>query len=164
MLTPPVRWMINRDMPAVYAIEDRSFEYPWTRDEFWRCLRTRDCMSLVAEHAQAVAGYVVYEIHDDRLRILNFAVHPDLRRQGVGRAMVQKLTGKLSPNRRRHITLEIREINLQAQLFFRALGFRAVRIKHGFYAETDEDAYVFEYRLPCSTRTSDEIVRCRKLP
>lgn len=163
MLKPRVRWMIARDMPTVYAIEDRSFEYRWTTEDFTRAIRTRNCMSLVAEIEEAVAGYVVYEIHRDRLRILNFAVHQDLRRQGVGRAMVQKLVGKLSPNRRR-IMLEIRETNLSAQLFFRALGFRAVRIEHGFYQETTEDAYVFQYRLPISQRTSDEIVRCRSLP
>ena len=56
---------------------------------------------------------------------LNFAVHEDFRRRGVGGQMIGKLIGKLSHQRRSRIMLEVRETNLPAQLFFRTLGFRA---------------------------------------
>jgi ribosomal-protein-alanine N-acetyltransferase len=163
MLDPHIRWMINRDMPSVYVIEHHSFEFPWTRDDFWRCLRTRNCIALVAECEEAVAGYVVYEIHRDRLRILNFAVHQDLRRQHVGDTMVRKLIGKLTPLRRNRITLEVRESNLQAQLFWRAMGFRAIGIEHRFYDETNEDAYVFQYQISSTERPDREIIRSIRL-
>ena len=39
-----------------------------------------------------------------------------------------KLIGKLSSHRRSKITLAVRERNLDAQLFFRALDFKAVRV------------------------------------
>ncbi len=38
-----IRWMIRRDMTEVLAIEDGSFEFPWTEDDFIRCLRQRNC-------------------------------------------------------------------------------------------------------------------------
>ena len=60
--------------------------------------------------------------------------------------MVAKLVGKLSAQRRNRITLEVRETNLPAQLFFRQCGFRAVSVLREFYEDTPEDAYLMLYR------------------
>ena len=60
--------------------------------------------------------------------------------------MVAKLIGKLSSDRRTRICLEVRETNLPAQLFFRNAGFRAIKVLHGFYNDTPEDAYEMHYR------------------
>ncbi len=140
-----IRWMIRRDMTEVLAIENGSFEFPWTEDDFIRCLRQRNCIGMVAEHDERVAGFMIYELHKTRLHILNFAVHPDHRRRGVGAHMAEKLTGKLSYQRRTRILLEIRETNLPAQLFFRALGFRAISVLRDFYDDTTEDAYLMQF-------------------
>ena len=64
--------------------------------------------------------------------------------------MMSKLMGKLSQQRRSRLLLEVRETNLAAQLFFRALGFRAVSVLRGFYEDTPEDAYVMQYRYRMS--------------
>jgi len=45
-----IRWMIRRDMPEVLEIEDRSFEFSWSEEDFIRCLRQRNCIGMVAEH------------------------------------------------------------------------------------------------------------------
>jgi ribosomal-protein-alanine N-acetyltransferase len=60
--------------------------------------------------------------------------------------MANKLISKLSSQRRSRITLEVRETNLSAQLFFRNSGFRAVSVLRGFYEDTPEDAYLMQYR------------------
>jgi ribosomal-protein-alanine N-acetyltransferase len=117
---PPVhiRWMIRRDMPDVLQIEQASFEFAWSEEDFIRCLRQRNCIGMVAEQGDRVAGFMVYELHRTRLHLLNFAVCRSLRRHGIGGQMIGKLIGKLSPQRRTRITLEVRETNLPAQLFF----------------------------------------------
>jgi ribosomal-protein-alanine N-acetyltransferase len=143
-----IRWMIRRDMPEVLAIEGNSFEFPWSEDDFIRCLRQRNCIGMVAEHDERVAGFMIYELHKTRLQILNFAVHPEYRRRGVGAQMVEKLVGKLSYQRRTRILLEIRETNLPAQLFFRTLGFRAISVLRDFYDDTTEDAYLMQFHHP----------------
>lgn len=141
-----IRWMIRRDMPEVLRIESGSFEFPWTEEDFIRCLRQRNCIGMVAEMGEKVVGFMIYELHKNELHILNFAVHPDFRRHGVGAQMVEKLVGKLSANRRSRILLEVRETNLAAQVFFRNLGFRAVSVLKDFYDDTTEDAYVMSFR------------------
>lgn len=146
-----IRWMIRRDMPMVLAIEEGSFEFPWSEEEFIRCLRQRNCIGMVAEVNDQVVGFMIYELHKNRLHLLNFAVNPIVRRTGVGSAMVDKLIGKLSTDRRNRILLEVRETNLEAQLFFRNLGFRAISVLRDFYEDTTEDAYVMQFRMAGSS-------------
>lgn len=142
-----IRWMIRRDMPEVLAIESQCFEFPWSEEDFIRCLRQRNCIGMVAEHNEQIVGFMIYELHKSRLRILNFAVADAARRRGVGSQMVQRLIDKLAQQRREEIELEIRETNLAAQLFFRHHHFRATEVIRQFYDDTTEDAYRMQYRL-----------------
>jgi len=156
-----IRWMIRRDMPEVTAIESASFEFPWSEDDFVRCLRQRNCIGMVAESEERIVGFMIYELHRSRLHVLNFAVNPACRRRGVGGKMIQKLTGKLTTERRDRILLEVRETNLSAQLFFRDLGFRAISVLRDFYDDTVEDAYLMQYRHvdPAAAEASQRIRR-----
>src|SRR5882724_1041353 len=95
-----IRWMIRRDMPEVLEIEGAGFEFPWCEDDFIRCLRQRNCIGMVCEHADRVVGFMIYELHKTRLHLLNFAVSPQFRRQSAGTQMLSKLIGKLSSQRR----------------------------------------------------------------
>ncbi len=141
-----IRWMIRRDMPAVMDIEQQSFEFPWSEEEFIRCLRQRNCIGMVAEREDQVAGFMIYELHKNRLHLLNFAVAAAMRRSGVGTAMIEKLSSKLTAERRNRIMLEVRETNLDAQIFFRQRGFRAISVLRSFYEDSPEDAYLMQYR------------------
>jgi ribosomal-protein-alanine N-acetyltransferase len=143
-----IRWLVPADLPQVLAIEETSFEFPWSDEEFRRCLRQQNCIGLVAESNHRVLGYVFYEIDRTQFHVLNLAVHPEYRRRGVGKTLVQKLIGKLAPGGRTRIQLEVRETNLAAQLFFRSMGFRATAILRNFYEDTVEDAYLMQYVYP----------------
>lgn len=153
--TVHIRWMIRRDLPSVMGIESASFEFPWTEDEFVRCLRQRDCIGMVAEYAEQVVGFMIYEMQRTRIHVLSFAVHPDYRRQSVGSAMVQKLVSKLAYQRRNRIILEVRETNLAAQLFFKSLGFRATGVLRNFYEDSTEDAFLMQFRSMVSDASED---------
>ncbi len=147
-----VRWLILRDMPEVLAIEREGFEFPWFEEEFIRCLRQRNCVGMVAadhcaDRGERVVGFMIYELHKTWLSVLNFAVAAGVRRRGVGGQLAAKLIGKLGPQRRTRITLEVRETNLAAQLFWRSQGFQATDVLRDFYDDSDEDAYAMEYRV-----------------
>jgi [ribosomal protein S18]-alanine N-acetyltransferase len=141
-----IRWMIRRDMTEVLDIERESFEFPWFEEDFIRCLRQRNCIGMVAEHGERVVGFMIYELHKTRLHILNFAVADDMRRRGIGAQMASKLVSKLSSQRRARITLEVRETNLAAQLFFKQVGFRATSVLRAYYEDSPEDAYLMQFR------------------
>jgi len=141
-----IRWMIRRDTPAVLNIEAASFENPWSEDELIRTLRNREVIGMVAELADEVVGVMIYELHKNRLHLLNFSVAPHVLRQGVGSTMIEKLVSKLSHDRRNRIMLEVSESNLAALLFFKSQGFRAIKILRDYYEDTTEDAYLMQYR------------------
>jgi ribosomal-protein-alanine N-acetyltransferase len=146
-MIPHIRWMIQKDRDEVQHIEEVSFPSPWSWSDFTECLRNRNCIGMVAEnHHGRILGYMIYELHSRRLHLLNLAVYPPFRKHGVGSCMVEKLIGKLG-ERREKLTVEIGERNLDGQLFFQALGFRATQVLRKHYEETGEDAYVMEYRL-----------------
>lgn len=150
-----IRWMIRRDMPTVYRIERESFENPWDEDDFIQCLRRRNCFGMIAEDdCEQLSGYMIYELHKARLHLLHLAADPARRRNRVGTALVDKLKSKLRADGRNRILCEVRDTNLDAQLFFRELGFRAISVLRNF-EDTGEDAYLMEYRI----EPTDEQVR-----
>jgi ribosomal-protein-alanine N-acetyltransferase len=155
MIPVQIRLMLRRDVPEVLDIERVSFEVPWTEGDFARCLRQRNAIGLVAEHRETVAGFMLYEFHRNRLDVLRLAVRWDVQRQRVGEQMIQKLVSKLDPERRSKILLEVRESNLSGQLFFRSMGFRAIRVRRDAYPDTAEDAFLFEYRHRASEAARD---------
>jgi ribosomal-protein-alanine N-acetyltransferase len=134
-------------MPEVLKIERESFEFPWTDEDFLCCLRQRNCIGMVAEYDHEIVGFMIYELHKSRLHILNFAVDAEFRRRSIGTQMVLRLVDKLSQQRRNEILLEVRERNLDGQMFFKKQGFRAVTVLRAHYDDTAEDAYLMRFRL-----------------
>jgi ribosomal-protein-alanine N-acetyltransferase len=140
-----VRWMIRRDMPEVLEIEERCFGFDaWTEEDFIRFLRQRNCIGLACEVDDTVIGYSIYELRPKSIMLLNFAIHPDHQRRGVGTTMMKKLQQKLSYDRRRRLWCEVSEHNTEAHLFLKSCGLVATKVLRDFYAG-NQDAYHFEY-------------------
>lgn len=158
MVVVNTRWMIRRDIPDVLAIEQASFEYPWSEDDLLCCLRQENCVGRVATLNKEVVGFMVYiyRSHDDEIGLLNLAVDPQFRRLRVGAQMIGVLKDRLSHRKADGISLEVRETNLAAQLFFNSMGFRAISVIRDRYDDTDEDAYVMMYRLQLPTTLKGE--------
>ena len=145
-----IRWMNNKDIPKVLAIEEKNFEFPLSekeiRDYFHQT--NHNFIGMVAEFQNIIVGFMIYELDRTRIDILDFAVHLDFCRRGVGRQMTDYLIKKLHPQKRTKIFAEIRESNLTAQLFFRKMGFLAICIVHNPYEVCpDEDTYLMQYLL-----------------
>jgi len=143
-----IRWMVRSDLDSVVAIEKDLYDYPWSQQEFLIALRQRNCIGMVAERNEEVVGYMVYELHKTRIELLNFAVRARSQRLGVGSALIEKLKSKLVYERRNKISLELRERNLDGQLFFRQAGFLCTSILHGWYAVEEESV---AYRMQFNT-------------
>jgi len=127
-------------------IERSSFPDPWKETEFLDCLKQRHVTGRTLSRRGSVLGFVVYGIHRQRIQILNLAVDPVYRRQGVATKLINALKECLvPPHTCRRIRTEVRETNLGAQLFFKKQEFKAVKILRNFYDGTDEDAYVMKY-------------------
>lgn len=126
----------NQNIPSeVLEIENNSFEYPWTKEEFERCLRWRSIRGIVAKANSKVVGYMIYELRKNHTELLNFAIEKSYRRCGIGTKMIRMLMARVDAKQsviNAHITLRLRETNLIAQLFFRKMKFFAEVDKEGF--------------------------------
>lgn len=142
-----VRWMIRRDMPEVLDIE-KDNDRGWVETDFLRALKQRNCIGMVCESKPSrhnwarILGFMIYELFKDRVEVIKFAVHPNERRKGVGKALCDKLKSKLSSHRRVRLVIEVPDNALDAHLFFKAQGFEATRIVPG----DDYDLYRMVYR------------------
>ncbi len=156
--------MVRRDMPEVLDIEQRSFNRPWTLDEFLQALRERNCIGMVVEsHVGKVIGYMVYRLMPDArqvtqrefdaadkyLELMNLAVDPRFRFIGIGRQMLETLARKLTQQRRAYAEIVVSERNYPAQCWLRECGVRATAVLPGHFSDPQgkyepEDGYFFE--------------------
>jgi len=144
----PIRALWPDDMGQVMRIERDSFPCPWSYHDFDPCFAIGSGRLIHgAELNGCLAGYCVSKCDPQHvLWILNLAVLPGLRRQGVARALLEYVAylPHFKPQRLRAI---VGETNLDAQLFFRAAGWRAVGMERRPFEVSDEEGIRFVKRV-----------------
>jgi len=144
------------DLARVMEIERGAFAHPWSEDLVRRELQHDWSIFLLATEArtgspgeapEAVVGFVIAWLVHDELHVLNVAVAPEERRRGTGRALMEEVQGRGRRQGARLATLEVRRSNAPALALYRALGWRQVGIRPGYYADENEDAVIMEIDL-----------------
>ena len=97
---------------------------------------------LVALDGDAVAGYVGSQTVLDETDMMNVAVHPDFRRQGIARQLIDELVQRLKAAGSRCLTLEVRASNAGAIALYENLGFQEVGRRPRYYRNPREDALI----------------------
>ncbi len=145
-LAVQLRWLLRRDMADVLAIERVSSAYPWCEEKLTHALRQRHTIGIAAEVGERVVGFMIYELYPQRIDLLEIAVDPAHRRQGIGGQLIAKLVRKLTSQHWSRLVVDVRESNLAGQLFLRSRGFRAEGIVRECFRDSGEDGYRFVYR------------------
>ena len=97
---------------------------------------------LVAREDDRVAGYVGSQTVMGETDMMNVAVHPDLRRQGVGQMLVNALVEELKAKGSHCLMLEVRASNVPAIGLYKQLGFSQVGLRKNYYRNPREDALI----------------------
>jgi ribosomal-protein-alanine N-acetyltransferase len=133
-------------LAAVLEIERRSFAHPWSLDAFLeetRQAHSRLLLIWTAEERPALVGYVCRWIVAAEVQILNVAVHPDWRRRGIGRGLVEAVLEEAREEGAARDTLEVRRYNTPAIALYERLGIRGVGERRNYYG-AGEDALLME--------------------
>jgi len=138
-----VEAMRLEDVPAVHEIERLSFATPWPAYAFEQELRgNRLARYVVARAGERVVGFAGVWLMVDEAHITTFGVHPEWRRQGIGRQLLLNLVDLGGALRARRLTLEVRVSNEAAQALYRSFGFEVVGRRPRYYTDDGEDALV----------------------
>ena len=131
------------DVQAVHDIERLSFRTPWPAYAFEQELRgNRLARYLVARAGAHVVGFAGIWLMVDDAHVTTFGVHPDWRRQGIGRQLLLNLAELAVSIGARRMTLEVRASNEAAQALYQAFGFEVAGRRPRYYTDDDEDALV----------------------
>lgn len=156
MRTPHFRAMTPVDLEVVLRIERGCFESPWERHVFAENMQRSRTACYVAVDGGRVVAYAALALDRDGADLLNFAVDPERRRTAVGRALMEFLFDVCRMRELPRIRVELRESNLDGQLFCRSLGFLATRVLRGHFADTGEDAYLMQRTVETAAPQVDE--------
>jgi ribosomal-protein-alanine N-acetyltransferase len=131
------------DVDAVHEIERLSFAVPWPAHAFAQELRgNRLAHYLVARAGDRVVGFAGTWLMVDESHITTFSVHPDWRRQGIGRQLMLGVADLSMRYGARRMTLEVRPSNEGAQALYRSFGFEVAGRRLRYYTDDGEDALV----------------------
>lgn len=97
---------------------------------------------LVAVDGERVAGYVGSQTVLDESDMMNVAVHPDYRKQGIATALIVGLVEELHKRGSRCLTLEVRASNENAISLYKKLDFQEVGRRKNYYRNPREDALI----------------------
>lgn len=131
------------DVQPVLEIERLSFSSPWPAYAFEQELTAnRMAHYIVARRDDRVVGFAGVWLMVDDAHITTFGVHPDHRRQGVGRRLLLRLAELAEELGAARMTLEVRVSNVAAQALYRSFGFRDAGRRVAYYSDDGEDALV----------------------
>jgi ribosomal-protein-alanine N-acetyltransferase len=141
-----IRPLAYSDLPAVIEIERRAFPTPWSLAMFVLELSKNTGLCLAAVRGETLCGYVICARYDLDWHIMNIAVDPDRRRQGIASALLAELYTRAEDSQAR-FTLEVRQSNRDAIELYARDGFRVAGKRRRYYQDNGEDALVM-WRTP----------------
>ena len=134
--------MTNAHVAQIAELEKRCFNDPWSETSIASELNNRLSSWLVALDGDVVVGYVGSQTVLGETDMMNIAVHPDYRKQGIATELIQTLIDTLSKQGSHSLMLEVRQTNEPAKNLYKALGFETVGIRKNYYRNPREDALI----------------------
>jgi ribosomal-protein-alanine N-acetyltransferase len=144
--------MRMEDLEEVVYIEEHSGLNRWGYESYKRELYTNpNSVMLVARsphlEGRGVIGFFAGWTVADEMHINNIAAHPDFRRMGIGRGLIEAAIAEGRLRGVSFVMLEVRASNDAAQSLYKKLGFNYVSRRRDYYRLPTEDAFVMKLDL-----------------
>ena len=134
--------MNESHIKAIAELEKMCFRDPWSANSIASELHNPLSDWFVAVDNGMVCGYVGSQSVLDGADMMNIAVHPDYRKQGIGCALIERLIAALKEKNVISLCLEVRVSNESAISLYSKMGFAVVGKRPGYYRNPREDAYI----------------------
>jgi ribosomal-protein-alanine N-acetyltransferase len=143
-----VRGMRSEDLATVSALENISYEFPWSAGIFSDCVKAgHPCWVLCV--GEAIAGYGILSMGAGEAHVLNICIAPDYRGRGLGRHLLGRLLDIARWNGAERVFLEVRPSNPLAKALYESVGFTEIGRRPRYYPARDgrEDAIVMALNI-----------------
>lgn len=136
-----VRWrpIVEDDLASVATLEAQIHAAPWSYGNFRDAL-TAGYGTQVGEREGRIVAFGVMMRAPGEAQILNLSVAPDARRQGLGRALLERFVDDALRSGAEQIFLEVRVSNRPAIDLYESAGFEAVARRVNYYPPSGRDA------------------------
>ena len=134
--------MNESHVAQVAALEKVCFSMPWSENSIRGELTNPLSLWLVAEENGALLGYIGSQTVMDEADVMNVAVDPARRREGVARKLVEALVAALDEKDVHALLLEVRASNEPAKALYERQGFIQVGRRPNYYRNPKEDALI----------------------
>lgn len=136
-----IRRLSYADLPQVVAIERRAFPTPWSLAMFVLELSKPGGICLAATDASGeLVGYAICSRYDTVWHLMNVAVDPVHRRNGIATALLAELLEHVGEGA--SVTLEVRVSNGPAIALYERFAFAAAGVRPRYYQDNGEDALI----------------------
>jgi len=127
-----IRQMDAVDVPAVFAIEQAAYDFPWSKTLFEQAVAsTKFCA--VIEVAGEIVGYGIVSYVVGEAELLNICINPKHQGQGLAATLMGHLINHASEKNNHEMFLEVRESNAPARHVYEKLGFNEIGRRKNYY-------------------------------
>ncbi len=140
-----VEVMTRKDLKEVLQIEALSFTEPWSEEMFLAELDGKPfshSFVVRSETSRRIIGYICFWILGNEFHLLNLAVSPDSRNQGIGDWLLRWALIKGKERGALTAFLEVRPSNLTARRLYERHGFKLLSSRTDYYDDPTEDALI----------------------
>ena len=134
--------MTEAHTASVADLEKICFSDPWSENSVREELENPLSLWLVAVEGENLCGYVGSQTVMGETDMMNVAVDPAFRRQGVGEKLILSLVERLRAAGSHCLSLEVRASNAPAIALYEKLGFSQVGRRPNYYRNPKEDAWI----------------------
>ena len=101
-------------------------------------------VAAIDEDNREPVGFGLLRVFDDA-EVIRIAVDPNMRRNGIGRSILNSMLKETQNRNVENVFLEVRSGNTAARALYEGAGFVSEGIRKGYYSDPVEDAVIMRF-------------------
>lgn len=118
-------------------------EDAWSPEMIRAELEKPESRCTVAVEGEMTVGFLAFELIADEGSVIEIAVHPDYRRQGIAGHMIT--SALKDAENAGAVFLEVRESNTPAITLYESIGFEKIGIRKDYYDKPKENGLIYRF-------------------
>lgn len=134
-------------IPDIAELEELCFSDPYSKRTLETSVDSQRDVSFVCICDGKAVAYIELGDFIDTLSVNRIATHPDHRKKGIARNLLNKAVETAKDKKIGELSLEVRASNAAARALYEAFGFSLVGTRPNYYRAPKEDAAIYIMKL-----------------